>query len=84
MSFSMQNFQMVNAKEGKQSHYSISVGTIGKLILGQHSSACTAKAYGKALVKGYLKLQTFLCSNELFISTLFFDVRSMSWEIEVI
>ena len=40
----MQNFQMANERKGKQSHYSISVVTIGVLILGQHSSVCTAKA----------------------------------------
>ena len=47
MSFSMRNFQMANERKGKQSHYSISVVTIGILILGQHSSVCTAKAKEK-------------------------------------
>ena len=40
----MQNFQMTNEKERKQSHYRISVVTTGLLMLGQHSSVCTAKA----------------------------------------
>ena len=43
----MQNFQIVNERKGKQSHYSISVVTIGVLILGQHSSVCTAKVWEK-------------------------------------
>ena len=39
--------QMANERDRNQSHYSISVVAIGLLILGQHSSVCTAKAYEK-------------------------------------
>ena len=40
----MQNFQITNERERKQSHYSISVVNVGILILGQHFPVCTAKA----------------------------------------
>ena len=41
----MRNVEIAKEGEKKQSHSSISVVTIGVLlILGQHSSVCTAKA----------------------------------------
>ena len=40
----LQYAKLSNEREKKQSHYSISVVTIGILILGQRSSVFTAKA----------------------------------------
>ena len=47
MSLQYVKFEMANEREREESHYSISVVTIGILMLQQHSSVCTTKAYEK-------------------------------------
>ena len=47
MSLQYVKFEMANEREREESHYSISVVTIGILMLQQRSSVCTTKAYEK-------------------------------------
>ena len=97
MSFSMQNFQMVNERERKQSHHSISVMSIEILILGQHSSACTAKAYKKSSFERLFEVADIFVLKLTFHqhTILVFDLfplnhqktlsfLKISWELEVI
>ena len=56
MTLQYAKFQMANERERNPSHY-ISVVAIEILILGQHSSVCTVKAYEKGSCKRVFEVE---------------------------